>query len=56
MKVLVTGATGFVGSCLARRLIRDGHDVHITTRSTSDTWRIHEIRKAVIEHSLDLRE
>jgi nucleoside-diphosphate-sugar epimerase len=50
MKVLVTGATGFVGSNLARRLIDEGHEVHITMRSSSswmpiaDIWdRVHSV-------------
>ncbi len=37
MKILVTGATGFVGSHLCRRLLRDGHPVTILRRSSSDT-------------------
>jgi nucleoside-diphosphate-sugar epimerase len=32
---LVTGATGFVGSHLARHLVREGWQVHIVTRSDS---------------------
>lgn len=36
MKVLVTGANGFLGSWLTRRLIELGHDVSIIARSSSD--------------------
>ena len=35
MKILVTGATGFLGSHLTRRLIEDGADVRILQRSSS---------------------
>ncbi len=33
--VLVTGATGYIGSHLARRLLAEGFDVHIVTRPSS---------------------
>jgi len=32
MKILVTGATGFVGQALCERLLQDGHDVIAATR------------------------
>ena len=43
MKVLLTGATGFLGSHLARALLREGHQVTILKRSTSDCSRLEDI-------------
>ena len=37
MKVLVTGATGFLGSHLSERLVREGHDVRALVRKSSKT-------------------
>lgn len=33
MKILLTGATGFVGSALAKKLLSSGHELNILTRS-----------------------
>jgi len=32
MKILITGATGFVGTALTKRLIEDNNTIHILTR------------------------
>jgi UDP-glucose 4-epimerase len=53
-RVLLTGATGFVGANLARRLLADGHEVHVLTRPGRDQWRLKEIRQALIVHEVDL--
>lgn len=36
MKVLVTGANGFLGSWLTRELVQEGHEVYALVRPTSD--------------------
>jgi nucleoside-diphosphate-sugar epimerase len=52
--VLLTGATGFVGANLARRLLGDGHEVHVLVRPGRDQWRLEEIRQALVVHEVDL--
>jgi nucleoside-diphosphate-sugar epimerase len=36
MRVVITGATGFVGGAIARALARDGAEIHALVRPTSD--------------------
>jgi nucleoside-diphosphate-sugar epimerase len=40
MRCLITGATGFVGGWLLKRLKEDGHRLAVLVRPTSDLWRI----------------
>ena len=53
-RCLVTGGTGFVGANLVRRLLRDGHAVHLLVRPEHAAWRIEDIRRDVRLHRLDL--
>ena len=56
MKVLVTGATGFVGACLTRRLLGMGHEIHAFVRQTANVWRIADIAPHLVLHDVDLRD
>lgn len=52
-RALVTGATGFIGSHVTRRLHRDGWDVHIVTRSGSDRSGLQNIYNRLTVHKHD---
>lgn len=55
-RVLLTGGTGFVGANLARRLLSDGHEVHLLLHSERNTWRIESIRNLICLHRLSLQD
>ncbi len=53
-RALVTGAGGFVGANLVRRLLSDGHEVHATSRPGSEPWRLRGVDAEV--HAVDLAD
>ncbi len=55
-RVLLTGGTGFVGANLARRLLREGHEVHLLLRPDYQSWRIDAIRDHIRLHELHLHD
>ena len=55
-RVLLTGASGFIGANLARRLVRDGHELHLLLRPAEARWRIDEMTDDVQHHEVALQE
>ena len=56
--IVLTGATGFLGSHLLEALLKYGHKVVVIKRSTSDVWRIDHLLKNIKwididKHALD---
>lgn len=52
-KVLITGATGFIGSNLVKGLVREKRDVHVITRASSDLNVLFEVRDFIHVHVYD---
>lgn len=52
--ILLTGATGFLGSHLLEAFIADGYSVVVLKRSTSDSWRINHLLESFISYDVDL--
>jgi nucleoside-diphosphate-sugar epimerase len=55
-RVLISGSSGFVGANLARRALRDGHQVHLVLRPGHQSWRLEEIAGKVQFHSGALQD
>lgn len=49
MKIFVTGGTGFIGRQLIERLLQEGHEVSVLTRSAAKAEKIFEGKVIVIE-------
>ncbi len=55
-RVVVTGATGFVGANLTRRLLGEGHEVHLLLREKHNDWRIYSIKNDVYTHIVNFND
>jgi nucleoside-diphosphate-sugar epimerase len=55
-RVIVTGGTGFVGANLTRRLLENGHEVHLLVRHGYTPWRIDSIQSDVRLHTVNLAD
>src|SRR6185369_1190779 len=53
MRILLTGATGYLGSHLAQALVEQGHQVIVLKRSFSDTRRLAGISSRLVMYDLD---
>jgi UDP-glucose 4-epimerase len=53
-RALVTGAAGFVGANLARRLLADGHDVLLVVGPGTNTWRLDGLETTL--HQVDITD
>jgi len=56
MKIFLTGSTGFVGANIARRLLSEGHEVHLSIRKGANTWRLQDVLPQLNIHEIDLRD
>ncbi len=55
-RVLVTGAAGFLGANLCRRLLDEGAEVHAMVRSDGPHWRLEDVRRSLQLHAVDISD
>lgn len=56
MRILIVGASGFVGSHLARQCVARGHEVHVALRPSSDSARLVDLLSDIHVHRLLLSD
>jgi UDP-glucose 4-epimerase len=54
--VLLTGAAGFIGANLTRRLLGLGANVHAVVRPGTDMWRLADVSSVLTIHRVDVRD
>jgi UDP-glucose 4-epimerase len=55
-RVIVTGAAGFVGANLVRRLLLEDHHVYVLLRKPEEAWRLEDIRDDLCVSKIDLSD
>lgn len=55
-RFFLTGATGFVGACLARKLAEIGCEVHALVRPNANLWRLRGLEQRIHLHTGDLND
>jgi len=53
---LITGATGFIGSCLLRKLIAKNESTHVLLRKQANLWRIRDLLQNTNIHFSNLSD
>ena len=43
MNILITGASGFIGACLVRKLVKENKNVYGFIRKESNLWRLKDV-------------
>ena len=56
VKILITGAAGFIGANLTRKLIKTGNEINILIKEASNLWRINDIISNCNVHKIDLKK
>ena len=55
-RVLITGAAGFVGSHVARKLVSARAEVHAICKPSSDRWRLADCSEGISWHTADISD
>jgi len=55
-RILVTGASGFIGACLARDLAEHGDEVHLFLRPEAKMWRLQGMKSRFKIHNVDITD
>lgn len=53
-RVLITGATGFVGACLTENLVSEGYQINVVARKNSYKWRLQKVINQINVIDIDL--